>query len=51
MQNFSKTFLSETRAAAFVAYLEAQGAEDIEIWGGRDAFGQADYIVRWNLWN
>lgn len=30
MFGYSKTFWSETRAAAF---------------------GQADYIVRWNLWN
>ena len=49
-QNFSKSFFYESKASQFAEYLKSQGAEDIEIWGGRDAFGQPSYSVRWNLW-
>ena len=48
---FRESFFNETRAEAFAEYLKTQGAEDIEIWGGRDAFGQDQYTVCWNLWN
>ena len=49
-QNFSKSFFHESGARQFARILSASGAEDIEIWSGRDAFGQPSYTVRWNLW-
>lgn len=49
MFDYSKTFLSENRATAFVAYLRTQGVVEVEIWGGTDAFGQHQYTVKWNL--
>lgn len=51
MFNYSKTFLNEKRAEAFAENLKGQGAEDVQIWSGRDAFGQTEYVVKWNLWN
>lgn len=48
MQNFSKTFFYRASAERFVITLKAMGAEDIQIWNGTDAFGQAQYTVRWN---
>lgn len=48
MQNFSKTFFSQKRAEAFAEQLKANGAEDIQIWSGKDAFGQTQHTVRWN---
>lgn len=51
MWNYSKTFLNEKRAQAFAEYLNTQGAEDVSIWSGRDAFGQTEYVVKWNIWN
>lgn len=50
MQNHRKTFFYEEKAKAFAEYLKTQGCEDIEIWGGRDAFGQLSYSVHWNCW-
>lgn len=49
--NFRKSFSSKTRAEAFAEYLKTQGAEDIEIWGDRDGFGQERHTVCWNLWD
>lgn len=48
MHNHIKTFFNQNRAEAFAEYLNTQKAEDIEIWRGRDAFGQTQYTVRWN---
>ena len=51
MWNFSKTFFNQNRAEAFAEYLRTQRCEDIQIWSGRDAFGQTQYTVKWNNWN
>lgn len=48
MFNYSKILLNEKRAKDFAEYLKAQGAEDVQIWRGRDAFGQTEYLVKWN---
>jgi len=48
MQNHSKTFFSRTRAERFASMLREQGCEDIQIWSGKDAFGQTQHTVRWN---
>ncbi len=50
MTNYSKIFISMTRAERFAEQLKASGAEDIQIWSGRDGFGQTEYTVKWNLW-
>ena len=49
MFDYNKTFWSMDRAAAFVDYLRTQGVSDAQIWSGRDAFGQTEYVVKWNL--
>lgn len=49
-QNNSRVFLDRGRAKAFAEYLGTQHAEDVEVWVDTDAFGQAQYIVRWNAW-
>lgn len=49
MWNYHKTTFSETRAKKLAVTLKAQGAKDIEIWSGRDGFGQTIYTVKWNL--
>lgn len=50
MWNYTKSFFSKKRAEEFAKQLEKQGAEDIAIWSGRDAFDQTQYTVKWNLW-
>lgn len=44
-----KSFFKESSAKKFAKTLETQGVEDIEIWGGRDAFGQEEWTVVWYL--
>lgn len=51
MFNFCKTFYAQERATAFAEYLNTQGAEDVGIWSGRDAFNQTEYTVKWNKWD
>ena len=48
MHRHSRTYLDRGKAEAFAEYLRTQHAEDIQIWIGTDAFGQATYDVRWN---
>ena len=45
----SRIFFDRKRADAFASYLEAQGASDVQIWLGTDAFGQTQYSVRWYI--
>ena len=48
--NYTKTFFSKTRATAFADQIKKNGAEDVTVWNGTDAFGQINYTVKWNLW-
>ncbi len=48
--NYCKTFCTEARARKFADQIKQSGAEDIALWTGRDAFGQTEYTVKWNLW-
>jgi hypothetical protein len=45
MFNFSKVFFSKVRANKFI---ESLGCREVELWSGRDAFGQTIYTVKWN---
>lgn len=48
MANYSKVFFSKKSAERFAEQLKANGAEDVIIWAGRDAFNQTQYRVNWN---
>lgn len=49
-RNYSKSFFYRKAAEDFIKYLETQGAEDIELSTARDAFGQVQWTVAWNVW-
>lgn len=43
-----RTFLSRSTTEKHAEFLELHGANDIEIWSRKDAFGQTEYILCWN---
>ena len=43
----TRTYFSKKRAEAFAETLRQQGFEKVEIWNGRDGFGQAIFTVKW----
>ena len=48
MRRFSRTFFYRSSAEAFAKELEANGAKNIEIWSGKDGFGQTTHTVKWD---
>ena len=44
----SKQYSSEKKALEFAADLHNNGAENIEVTGGKDGFGQTQYTVKWD---
>lgn len=47
LREHGKVFFSMKRASDFADWLKSQGAVDVHIWGGKDAFNQTIYSVRW----
>ena len=43
----TRTFFSKKRAEEFANSMRNQGFESVQIWTGRDGFGQTQYIVKW----
>ena len=43
----TKTFFTKSVAERFAETLRQQGFENVEIWTGRDGFGQEIYTVKW----
>lgn len=43
----TKTFFSKGLAEIFAETMRRQGFETVEIWTGRDGFGQTVYVVKW----
>lgn len=46
--DYSRTYFSRISAEKMANTLKANGANNVEIWSRKDAFGQTEYILCWN---